>query len=205
MKKNKYVDRESIPIEKRFKNNAVKSKSRKRRENGEVKTIKKATKEAVQKMTANGIHERIGSIDSEIRKLRYEKSLLINELKSFGFLNQESMKYFSKSFVVYVLRLEDGCWYVGVTRNLDKRLRSHINLKGSQWTKKHKFVELFETRKTNLLTESEAAKVEDQVTIEYATKYCAQKVRGGGYCQIKVEPKWPEEILDYEKICSHTI
>jgi DNA primase len=39
---------------------------------------------------------------------------------------------------VYVLRLEDDCFYIGFSRNLDRRIKEHFSGNGSVWTKKHK-------------------------------------------------------------------
>jgi len=44
-----------------------------------------------------------------------------------------------RSFV-YVLELRDGCYYVGKTENLERRIREHAEGYGSKWTKRHAFV-----------------------------------------------------------------
>ena len=40
--------------------------------------------------------------------------------------------------IVYVLELEDDCWYVGITMNLNQRLSQHWSGQGAKWTRLHK-------------------------------------------------------------------
>jgi predicted GIY-YIG superfamily endonuclease len=77
----------------------------------------------------------------------------------------------------YVLELEDGCWYIGMTTNLNVRLAQHLTGKASNWTKLHKFKRLVEVRIGNRTTE-------DTLTIEYTKKYGNDKVRGGSWTRI---------------------
>jgi predicted GIY-YIG superfamily endonuclease len=53
----------------------------------------------------------------------------------------EAFKYCSVS-LVYVLELEDDCYYVGYSENLNRRVYQHFNDEGSKWTKLHKPVKL---------------------------------------------------------------
>lgn len=39
---------------------------------------------------------------------------------------------------IYVLELEDDCYYVGVAADVEHRVNSHISGGGSAWTKLHK-------------------------------------------------------------------
>lgn len=94
----------------------------------------------------------------------------------------------TKNRILYVLRLEDNCWYVGSTSNIYSRFKQHQeqNGRGSKWTELHRPIEIYETRKIGITTESEAAKYEDIVTLEYMNKYGKEYVRGGGRCQINL-------------------
>lgn len=49
-----------------------------------------------------------------------------------------------KKSQVYVLRLENGMWYVGFTRDLAHRVEVHFKGEGSWWTKCHPPIELVE-------------------------------------------------------------
>lgn len=100
----------------------------------------------------------------------------------------------SRPYIIYALELEHDCYYIGITRNVHARYVKHCNGQGSLWTATHKPRRILEVRRTTVFLESEAAKLEDQLTLEYADKYGRDKVRGGGYCQAK--PRWPEKTLN---------
>lgn len=44
--------------------------------------------------------------------------------------------------IVYVLRLEDECWYVGTTIDLARRIEQHERREGSRFTKQHRVIKL---------------------------------------------------------------
>ena len=69
----------------------------------------------------------------------------------------------------YALELEDGCWYIGKSANLENRLNSHHNGGGAAWTKLHKPI------RTACAREGDCEKE----MYEYAVaKYGLDKVRG---------------------------
>jgi len=105
-------------------------------------------------------------------------------------------KYLSKPIFLYALQLGNGFYYVGMTRDVHSRLRQHEKGKGSMWSKQYGVVRMFDIRQTGLTIDSLAAKLEDDMTIEYALKYGSDKVRGGGYCQRK--PRWPDVVRQNE-------
>jgi len=80
---------------------------------------------------------------------------------------------------VYVLKLEDGCYYVGITRNLNMRMAQHWSgVEGAKWTKLHKPISIVEviypaTRET-----------ENATTQRYMESYGKEFVRGGAWCKI---------------------
>ena len=83
--------------------------------------------------------------------------------------------------VTYVLLLEEGRIYVGLTTNLANRLRNHFNGTGAKWTKLYSPVKLI-----NLYSGDR----EDEITDLYIEHYGWQLVRGGYYCQCKqLKPK----------------
>ena len=43
---------------------------------------------------------------------------------------------------VYTPRLSDDCWYVGMTSDLERRISQHFLLRGSEWTKIHRPLEV---------------------------------------------------------------
>ena len=135
---------------------------------------------------------------AQIKQLTKEKGPLKKQLEKLGVdptLHTRS-DYFKKPITLYVLKLEDECWYIGMTRNIDKRYKAHKKGK-TYWTKEHKPIEVHETRDTELNSDSAASKLEDELTLEYARKFGMDKVRGGGYCQRK--PLWPIDMLNVDE------
>jgi predicted GIY-YIG superfamily endonuclease len=74
--------------------------------------------------------------------------------------------------VVYVLRLEDDCYYVGITLNLNQRLAQHWTGCGAKWTRLHKPVEVM-----RVVYQGH----EQDVTNEMIATYGREKVRGGSH------------------------
>ena len=81
--------------------------------------------------------------------------------------------------MIYVLELEDDCFYIGITYNLNLRIAQHLSGSGAQWTKMHrpkKIVEVF--------YEGCTRQKEDEVTKRYVEIYGAECVRGGSWCRV---------------------
>ena len=74
--------------------------------------------------------------------------------------------------IVYVLRLEDDCYYVGITTNLNQRLAQHWTGCGAKWTRLHKPVEVL-----RVVYQGH----EQVVTNEMIAMYGREKVRGGSH------------------------
>lgn len=84
---------------------------------------------------------------------------------------------------IYVLRLEQGKYYIGQTVDVDRRYAQHLGKidGGATWTKIYRPLEIIKT--INVVSGvREASRVENETTIEYAIKYGADNVRGGKYC-----------------------
>lgn len=87
---------------------------------------------------------------------------------------------------VYVLRCEEGKYYVGTSANVKKRVRRHKKGKGAKWTKKYKPLELVEVLDGDLETE-------ELTTLVYMQKYGIENVRGSKWCHTRY-PIPDEEI-----------
>lgn len=85
-----------------------------------------------------------------------------------------------RSYTIYCLRLEHGCYYVGRTTNLEKRLQEHSAGNGSAWTKLHPMICL-ETKKDNCDVYDE-----DKYVKKTMQQAGIDKVRGGSYSQVKL-------------------
>jgi hypothetical protein len=76
---------------------------------------------------------------------------------------------------IYALTLENGAYYIGRSRNPQKRYEIHINGEGSAWTSLYKPISMKVIKKrANIHDEDKYVKI-------YMTKKGINKVRGGSY------------------------
>ena len=88
---------------------------------------------------------------------------------------------------VYVLRLEDRCWYVGWSADPETRIASHFLGRGAQWTQAHPPIAVESLQPGD-------TKLENVITIAYMAKYNWKRVRGGQYLEVNM-PRAPPPIL----------
>lgn len=147
--------------------------------------------------------QKIMEYQSEIIRLKKDMRLLqkrIDELEDLKRIARNKKKIEKSAslkavpYKLYILQLEQGKYYVGITKNVDKRFKRHEIGKGANWTRLYKPVAVIQTIETTVFTESEAAKLEDELTFDIAKQYGIANVRGGGYCQ--TSPKWPQFMYD---------
>lgn len=81
---------------------------------------------------------------------------------------------------VYVLKLEDGCYYVGITMDLNKRLSQHWIGEGAKWTKLHKPVSV-----ERIIFPAEGDTIENDTTKAIMELYGKENVRGGSWCKVE--------------------
>ena len=82
---------------------------------------------------------------------------------------------------LYVLELEHGCYYIGITLNIEKRFNEHLVGAGANFTRAHKPLRIIEKLCCDTEDRDLAAKIENAKTLEYAMKYGGDKVKGGMY------------------------
>lgn len=79
---------------------------------------------------------------------------------------------------VYVLSLDEECWYVGITFNLNVRLGQHWSGAGAKWTRLHTPRALVE------VLYPATRELENSTTLRYIELYGKEKVRGGSWCRV---------------------
>lgn len=101
-------------------------------------------------------------------------------------IGKKGTGYF-RQYQLYALQLEGGNYYVGMTSYTDiqKRFVEHLEKRrGAQWTAAHQPLYVLETRKLGLMYQSEAAQLENEMTIEYIDQHGMDRVRGGDMCSL---------------------
>jgi predicted GIY-YIG superfamily endonuclease len=82
---------------------------------------------------------------------------------------------------IYILRLRAGKYYIGKTKNVDKRWAEHTAGCGSGWTKKYPPLSLVKS------VVSTSHFDEDRYVKEYMDKYGIENVRGGTYSNMVLD------------------
>ena len=85
---------------------------------------------------------------------------------------------------IYVLKCEDGKYYVGKTEHPETRFKAHFGKTGgSKWTKKHQPEKI-------LYFEDDLKDVdENRITFEKMKQYGVRNVRGGDYCTVNMSER----------------
>ena len=81
---------------------------------------------------------------------------------------------------IYILKLEDGKYYIGKSANVERRFADHISGNGSAWTRKHAPIEIEKVIK-NISNFDE-----DKFTKEYMAIHGIDNVRGGSYVTLEL-------------------
>lgn len=115
--------------------------------------------------------------------------VLINTSMQIGRIKipQVQGEYWKDNYV-YVLRLEDQCWYIGQTFKLATRLRDHFGAGASIWTRAHRPIEVAELHWGNKC-------LENTKTLDYMAKYGIEKVRGGRWCSLVLPTKTLDSLI----------
>jgi predicted GIY-YIG superfamily endonuclease len=101
---------------------------------------------------------------------------------------------------IYILKLNAGKYYIGKTKNIEKRWDEHIAGNGSGWTKKYKPISLVKS----VISTSHFD--EDKYVKEYMAKYGMDNVRGGTYSNIDLDDNsissLKKEIWHSKNLCT---
>ena len=96
-----------------------------------------------------------------------------------------------RHFWLYVIALEHGKYYVGITRWKDpyRRINQHSTKEGAAWTRKHKPLKPLQVVRLDdlgIITATEAERRENATFEELRKRYGLRNVRGGS-----VTSHWP--------------
>lgn len=85
---------------------------------------------------------------------------------------------------LYVLKLEQGKYYVGITSQTpEKRFQEHLHGRKTYWTEKYSPIKIMQTVDLGELDEDSAKAYENKVTRKYMKAKGINNVRGGNLTQ----------------------
>src|SRR3989344_3486268 len=92
-------------------------------------------------------------------------------------MNEDTKKH----YWLYVLKLEHGKYYVGITaKSPEERFAQHKNgYMAAKWTQEHKPTSLFDKHDLGMISKINAEAYENKIVRIYIKKYGYNNVRGG--------------------------
>jgi len=95
-------------------------------------------------------------------------------------MNEEDKKII-KHYWLYVLQLEQGKYYIGVTASTpERRFKQHLSgFAGARWTRKYKPLEIIDRIDLGEVSYLDAEIIENKRTREYMQRFGLNNVRGG--------------------------
>eukprot|EP01041_Mallomonas_annulata_P003580 gene3580-7119_t len=112
--------------------------------------------------------------------LKLAKKLIgINGIREIG-RNYVTPSKLNHTQEVYVLELEDNCWYVGSTTDIASRWVEHLSGKGSMWTQIHHPKRLISVEQ---VSSEDVAGREMKRTAELMLRHGINNVRGAMFCK----------------------
>lgn len=88
---------------------------------------------------------------------------------------------------LYVLRLQDGKFYVGITSKTPEiRMQEHLDgIRAAYWTAKHKPIEIIHTEDLGVIDKSKAEKRENRMVRALMKQRGINNVRGGDLTDVE--------------------
>lgn len=116
------------------------------------------------------------------------------------------VRYRKESFL-YAIDLFGGFIYVGLTNDINRRIREHYEGKGAMFTKRFKPKGVRIIIPLGECTKAEACAAENVLTLELMLMYSQNKIRGGGYTALGRKLRSTAEmtrLLNYWKRVART-
>lgn len=106
-------------------------------------------------------------------------------------------------YYIYVLRVEGGGWYVGSTKNFERRMRGHFGRGGGAVATKERralsIEEVFELRDYQIRTDCAHEQAEVIVAQRYAKLYGMNAIRGAKHGKGWNDQPSPGNLRDIER------
>lgn len=127
-------------------------------------------------LSTDGIRRRLNMPD--LATLR-QNTLKKNEISEFCVTNKIHTK---KHPYIYVLKLENDCYYIGYTNRFEKRMEQHFfDCKRVIWTNIHHPMKIIKVIDISKVEIPDYNKYESAETIRFMQEYGIEKVRGGDF------------------------
>lgn len=81
---------------------------------------------------------------------------------------------------LYILELEDNCYYVGISNDISNRLQQHFDNQGCLWTIIHKPIDIY------LVSKIESDFDELNITLDMMRTYGINRVRGACFSETRL-------------------
>lgn len=95
---------------------------------------------------------------------------------------------------LYALDLKEGFIYVGLTNDVDRRVRDHYDGKGPLFTRRFPPKRLRMILPLGRCTKAEAAAAENVLTLTLMLEFSQNKIRGGGYVAVGRKSRSTSEL-----------
>ncbi|MFC3656501.1 GIY-YIG nuclease family protein [Xanthomonas hyacinthi] len=90
----------------------------------------------------------------------------------------------SSPITIYVLALENGCYYVGQSCKFIERIAAHFQGKGSSWTKRNPPIAVLCAKTVRTCDWKVAERFENRLTLFMMSKHGWKNVRGGFWSNV---------------------
>lgn len=121
----------------------------------------------------------------------YTKQIYIAKIQTMHIDTKQKILSNGNNTSIYILKLDQNKYYIGKTKHIDWRLDSHFDGDGSEWTKTYKPIYIIQ-----IIPDCDVYD-EDKYTIKYMEKHGVDNVRGGTFCQMKLDKN---DILTIQKM-----
>jgi predicted GIY-YIG superfamily endonuclease len=97
-----------------------------------------------------------------------------------------------KNWWVYVLRLEEGKYYVGITSQTPEiRMQEHLqHIRGANWTKLYPPIEIYYKEELGVIKKEDAEAIENLMTRKYMRQFGLNSARGGDLTKVEEYSKF---------------
>ena len=101
------------------------------------------------------------------------------------------------TYIAYVLVLEDGKLYVGITKEIARRYLEHKSGAGAAFTHIHRPLGVVYYQETGTSWKPSAEALKHEITVRLISRYGVENVRGADFCQINTERRNTRERVNY--------